>query len=469
MFQQSKSKRLVLLAVLLFFFCFQLSSTDCLAKNVDSFFADTPVRRDIKEAQRLLNNARPGDTVFLKGGIYFLEDECLQPVVSGTRNAWITIMPFRGEEVIIDGTNYLNSISKTGANGAPHKGILTLQNIHFVRIKDIQVRQSHVLGIIVEGKNTSNIDLINCKSKGSFNSGIGIWYADSCKVLDCEITGANDQALRPEGVPLRGEAPHEALTLAGATHFEVANNTIHDCVKEGIDCKEVSSYGVIHHNVVYNMPRQGLYVDCWFGRLHNIEFAYNTAYNCEWGFALSAEGKGATMDSIYAHHNLLYNNRASGVLFGVWGIDGPRSHIYIYNNTIYNNGKKGHWSGLTGGIDIMSSNISDVFIYNNISAFNYGYAIASSVPAADVEAFFTNKNIHVTNNLEWQVNQAASEISKGIFKTMYSFNGKSAAIADPGFVNAEQFDFRLKKSSPGLRIGWKKASTGKTKYAGYIN
>ena len=437
-----------------------------MAKNIEHNFPDTLVRRDIRDAQRLLNNAKPGDTVFLKGGIYALEGESLAPVVSGTRKAWITIMPFQGEQVIIDGSNYLNSIEKKGAAGSPKKGILTLQNIHFVRIKGIQVRQAHALGIIAEGKNTSNIEIIDCKSDGSFNSGIGIWYADSCKVLNCEITGSNNQALRPEGVPIRGEAPHEALTLAGASHFEVAYNTIHSCYKEGIDCKEVSSYGIIHHNNVYNMPRQGLYVDCWFGRLHNIVFADNKVYNCEWGFAVSAEGEGATMDSVYVDHNLLYNNRASGILFGVWGANGPRSQIYIYNNTIYNNGRKGHWSGLTGGIDIMSSNIANVFIYNNISAFNYGYAIASSVPPPDLGKFLSKKNIQITNNLEWQVNKPGEETPKGMFKQMYPMRGKKATIAPPGFVNADKSDFRLTKSSSARGSSWKKAQYGKTNYLG---
>ncbi len=457
------------IAAVQFSFCLLFFANNGLANKIFYKFSDTLIHRDVKEAQQLLNNAKPGDTVFLKGGIYFLKDQNLKPTVSGTKKAWITIMPQRGEEVIFDGTYYLDSISKvSNVRGGPQKALIAIMDVKYVQLKNIKVRQSHVIGIVVEGKNTSNIHIVDCKSSVSHNSGIAIWYADSCKVMKSEITGANDQALRPAGQPLRVEAPHEALTLAGATNFEVAYNSIHDCIKEGIDCKEVSSYGNIHHNTVYNIPRQGLYVDCWFGRLHHIEFAYNTVYNCEWGFALSAEGKGATMDSIYAHHNLLYNNRGAGVLFGVWGTDGPRKQIYIYNNTIVNNGKAQHWSGLTGGIDIMSSNISDVFIYNNISAFNYGYAIATSVQPSDLTAFLIRQNVQITNNVEWQINTPGTEISKGIFKPMYPMQGKNAVIADPLFVNADKMHFQLKKSSPARNKGWKKAPYGKAKYLGYI-
>ena len=39
-----------------------------------------------------------------------------------------------------------------------------------------------------------------------------------------------------------------------------------DSDKEGIDVKETSARGRVHHNLVHHLRRQGIYVDAWFGK-----------------------------------------------------------------------------------------------------------------------------------------------------------------------------------------------------------
>ena len=46
------------------------------------------------------------------------------------------------------------------------------------------------------------------------------------------------------------EPPHEALSIGGAVDFEVAYNHVYDSDKEGIDIKETSKRGKVHHNLV---------------------------------------------------------------------------------------------------------------------------------------------------------------------------------------------------------------------------
>lgn len=430
----------------------------------------TPVPGDAPSESRLrqmLAQGKPGDTVFIPGGIYRLSE----PVVislSGTKKAWITIMPRPGEEVVLDGSDYLSAYdTATQPRRMRDSGVLTVRDARFVRLKNITVRNAHTTGILITGKSTSHVELMHCKTDGSYNSGIGLWYADSCKILHCEVTKANDMERIPVGLRRPSEAPHEAISIAGATHFEVAHNLVHDCYKEGIDVKEVSAYGTVHHNKVYRMRRQGLYVDSWFGRLHHIEFHHNEVHDCEWGMAVSAEDKNSSMDSVFIHHNLLYNNRGSGVLFGVWGSDEKRSHIYVYNNTVVNNGSAGHWGGLTGGIDIRSSNLRHVYIYNNISAFNYGFAVGSSVPPSQVAKTFGEQNIVVTHNAEWQVNAPPPEKSRiAFFPALIPLNGDLPIKTDPRFDNAKAGDFTLPPRSGLRRAGWKQAPHGKALYLG---
>jgi hypothetical protein len=218
------------------------------------------------------------------------------------------------------------------------------------------------------------------------------------------------------------------------------------------------------------MPRQGLYVDCWFGRLHNIEFRNNEAYNCMWGMGISAEGEKSSMDSIFIHHNLLYDNGGSGVLFSGWGENEIREHIYIYNNTIVNSGSANHWGGLTGGIDVRSANIRNVFIYNNISAYNYGFAIGSSVKPDERESFFKERNVIITNNLEWQVNVPGREKSDNVaFPQVFSLVGRSAVIADPKFTDIKGKNFLPSAGSAAWNNGWKGAPKGVISYIGAIS
>ncbi len=422
------------------------------------FSGNTPSESKLRQ---LLAQSKPGDTVLIPGGIYYLSE----PIViqaRGRKDAWITILPKPGEKVIFDGSNYLASFDPAKYNKMIfNSGIITLNGAQYVKLRNIKVQNSHSVGILVTGKNTSHIELINCKTEGSYNSGIGLWYADSCKILNCEVTKSNDIERIPEGLKRQSEAPHEAISIAGATHFEVAYNLVHDGFKEGIDVKEVSAYGEVHHNKVYNMPRQGLYVDCWFGRLHQVEFHHNEAYNCEWGMAVSAEDKKSSMDSIFIHHNLLYNNRASGMLISSWGENEKRNHIYVYNNTIVNNGSPNHWAGLTGGIDIRSRNICNVFIYNNITAYNYGFAISSLLKPSDLNKVFQKQNIVITHNLEWQVNTPNEESSNNpAFPPAMPMSGNLPIKADPQFKDRNRPNFFPNQNSPVVNKAWKDAPYG---------
>jgi hypothetical protein len=419
--------------------------------------------------RQMLAQSKPGDTVLIPGGIYHLSEPIVIQSI-GRKDAWITIMPKQGEEVIFDGSTYLSSFDTANHNRRLLSlGIITLKGGKYIRLKNIKVQNSHAAGIMVTGKNTSHIELMNCKVDGSFNSGIGLWYADSCKILNCEVTKANDMERIPTGLQRPSEAPHEAISVAGATHFEVAYNLVHDGFKEGIDVKEVSAYGEVHHNKVFNMPRQGLYVDSWFGRLHQVEFHHNEAYNCEWGMAVSAEDKNSSMDSIFIHHNLLYNNRASGMLISAWGENEDRRHIYIYNNTIVNNGSPKHWAGLTGGIDIRSRNIRDVFIYNNITAYNYGFAVSSIIEPSELNRVFKDQNIVVTHNLEWHINTPRSESSGNpAFRPAIPMGGDFAIKADPQFKDRRKHDFYPAQQSPVINRGWKEAPFGKSPNLGAL-
>lgn len=388
-------------------------------------------------------NAMPGDTVTIFGGEYQLSDQ-FRPVRSGTPEQWILYRAASNESVIFDGSQ----IKKVIQNGDSVQfsrltaGLFQIEKVNYLRFENIEVRNSNAAGFIVRGPECKKIELIGCKSTHSHNSGIGLWYCDSVLVKNCEITGANDNSdeyFLP-GQRKGGEAPHEALSICGARYFEVANNHVHHCFKEGIDCKEVSQHGVIHSNLVHDLPRQAYYTDAWFGLLEDVEFHSNIAYNCMWGFGISVEGKGSELRNVRFHHNLIYNMIGSGVLFGMWGNNLLRSDIHIYNNTFYRCGSPNLWCGGVGSIDILSKNFRDVYIYRNICDKGWDYEMGFTFTPEEVENALKEQNFVAAENLFESAKNRPSRI--GQFDVIvYEYLPPDNQMGAPLYRNELTFDF----------------------------
>ena len=344
--------------------------------------------------------AQAGDTILLHDGHYLI-DEPIRFAHSGQPDNWIVLQAAPDEAPVIDGQNLThNALDGTPFHRAKH-GLITIEGVSHIRIDGLEVANSHNIGILVidsdKSGGTHDIEIVRCRTRGSFGSGIAVWYGDRVEIHQCDIQGANRMSLAVGGVWNGRETPHEALTLAGATHFNVHHNTLSLCDKEGIDCKEVSRDGVIHHNVVHNLKRQGIYLDSWFGTLRNVVVYSNIVYECEWGLGLSAEGEGSKMEHIRIHDNLLFHNRASGIIFGVWNRDELREDCALFNNTIVANGSPGHWAGLTGGIDLRSSNLRRLQVFNNVILENFAFAIGVDAKLADPQ--LVEKEWTFVNNL----------------------------------------------------------------------
>lgn len=355
-----------------------------------------------RSIHRASEAAMPGDTITILEGEYKLQNQ-FRPVRSGTPEQWILYRAAPSERVVFDGS-LIKKVVKEG-DAVPFssltEGLFQIEKVNYLRFENIEVRNSDAAGFIVRGPQCKKIELIGCKAHQSHNSGIGLWYCDSVLVRNCEITAANDNDDRyyKPGQQKRSEAPHEALSICGARHFEVAHNHVHHCFKEGIDCKEVSQHGVIHNNLVHDVPRQAYYADAWFGLLQDVEFYANTAFNCMWGFAISVEGKGSELKNVRIHHNLIYNMKGAGVLFGMWGSNLLRSDIYIYNNSFYRCGSPQVFSGGVGSIDILSKNFRDVYIYRNICDKGWDYEMGFTFDPEEVEDALKERHFVAAENL----------------------------------------------------------------------
>jgi Right handed beta helix region len=400
--------------------------------------------------------AEAGDTIVVRGGRYALPAQ-VRLRNSGRHDAWITFLGYPGEQPILDAQiiPYASLRSKGLDNGA-----FQIEGVAYVRVANLSIVNSHDAGITI--RDSSNIDLINNSTKGTFSSGIAVFDTDHddkgtehIRVIGNTITKATTCDLAPENMVKRGGPPHEALSIGGAVDFEVAYNHIYDSDKEGIDIKETSKRGKVHHNLVHNIDRQGIYVDAWFGEIIDIEIFSNVVHDCRGaGLVISAEN-GRSVEKVNVHNNLIFNNQGSGLYFSHWGVDSPRRNIQIANNTFFHNGygkpsagQKYYW--LTGGLYFDSTNLQDISIRSNIFSGNRGFQIGYS------ERFLRQKQswqgvaraqkIEVTGNLIHGRNSPGFPIQGGGRLAdqvkIHAVNGNRPIFGDPLFRNPASQDFR---------------------------
>ncbi|MDI6618110.1 MAG: right-handed parallel beta-helix repeat-containing protein [Clostridiales bacterium] len=415
-----------------------LSGSDLNSGSLESPWAT------IKHAASVL---KAGDTLYIREGVYNIS-EPIMPKNSGTEEEIITYSAYFNEKVVIDA--YAINFYKEEEEKylAASTGAIHIENLKYICIRNLKVINSHGQGIAI--RDSSYIQVNNCTTENTFACGISIWDTDSTATHSCynQITGntvikANTWNMIPEGMKRGPEPPHEAISIAGASYFEVSFNHVYNCDKEGIDVKEVSRHGRVHHNYVHDLDRQGLYVDAWFGVLEDVELYENVVTNCHGaGIALSAEG-GPMIKNIKIYNNLVYNNHGTGILFGTWGDNALRKNISIYNNILVHNGhgtpEKGmEYFWITGGLCMLSGNLEDVKIYNNIfsdnSGFQIGYSAAFLKEGKNIDAILENKRIFIKSNIINDKNETRYPIYsgwQGNYTYLYNIKGSNYSEKDP--------------------------------------
>ncbi len=401
--------------------------------------------------QKALDTVVAGQTVYIRGGTYALSQR-LVTKRGGTVNAGITITGYPGETPIIDATQ-MDLAAGVGDEKYPHDlGAFWITNdVAYVHVANLTIKNSPSSGISV--CKAKHITIEGNTVNGTYSPGISTnsTYNHNCQSEDIKIfrntlINTNNLAFG-RGAENDGEAPHEAISIMGTNGFEIAYNYIHDTQKEGIDVKERSKNGVVHHNLVENIARQCFYVDAWYGVLENIEWYANIGRNCGFmGFAISVENgsnETAVVSNVSFHHNLLDNPQGTGIYFSRFSADGLRKNIKIYNNTLYHAGYNVGW--IVGGLALLSDHLKDVQIYDNIFADNAPFQMGVSTEYGGMSGL-TQRAITLKNNL---INgpQEGGDMMDG---SMQPIGGVDTIAGDPLFANPAGGDFTLKAGSPAI-------------------
>ena len=399
-----------------------------------------------------ISQLRAGDILTILQGRYEVTN-LIRVMKKGSAKKWITIRGEAGASVLVDGMKAnIDNASKYPYNN----GIFQVENASYIRIQNIKVKNSHRTGFNIQ--DSHHIDILNCTSENSFSPGISAWQGcTDIRILGNTVINANDETM--SWTPFTGnEAPHEAISMAGPHHFEVAWNHVLNCQKEGIDVKETAAHGTVHHNYVRDCRRQGLYIDGWFGVLEDIEMDHNVVHGCEAGIAISSENGPNTKD-LSIHHNLVYDNRATGIFFSRWGEDNPRENVQVYNNTFYRNGWGPNMSGrndywLMGGCYLYTVNLQNVIFENNIFARNKPFEMGYTEDYGSSR--MTLQNIVIRHNLIQDINtnvQYPFHMSIWADDWVHVTTGDPVIETDPQFENPDAGDFRLKSDSPAIDAG----------------
>ncbi len=419
-----------------------------------------------------LAKATPGDTVFVRGGIY--HEKILFPK-SGRLDKYITLKAYAGEKPIIDGT------------GLPISGkeaLVTIRKVNYIHFEGFDVcnYKTSVPGVDINGivldQGSSNINIIKNKvyhiennaSPENGRSGHGI-----------EVIGNTDVPMR--NILIEGNEIHdcntgysENLTINGYVDgFTIRGNKVYN--GENIGIVAAGGYAA-NPNPAYNYVRNGLitgnevfaidgttgpipaYADIngaigiYVDGARRITVESNKVYNSGRGIGIVSETDNFPTQDCIVRNNIVYDNDLTGIYLGGY-IDytggGTRS-CYVVNNTLYHNNRvKGYFDEVEGEIRL-TQNCFDNIIKNNIiyarpnSVFVHKYNTSGSGNSIDNNLYYSEG----TTKWIWEGIEFASFED---WKNALSGDASSTNGLDPLFVNKTSYNLHVGASSPAKNTG----------------
>ncbi len=363
--------------------------------------------------QKAANTLLVGDTVYIRAGTYH---ERVTPQNSGSAAGLITYAAYPGEVVTLDGSGITLPNDLAGLFDISNKSYIQVSGLHVINAGPYNDNA----GLLV--LNSSFITVTNNSTYNTRSSGIGVWGSDHVVVASNRVDEAG------------GSGWQECISVAGTDTFEVRDNEVLNCHKEGICIKDGDANGQVYGNRVHDIQAVGIYVDAWDQHTHHIEVYQNIAHDVlnNDGFALASE-MGGLLEDIHVYNNLAYHNRYVGLAVTINGdaITHPMQSLTIINNTFYNNG----WATWGGGITIDNPNAQDVTVRNNLVSQNLysQLAVATNMPTP---------TLAIDHNLIDAFRRTEGEVY-----------GDGYSEGDPTFVNVAGADFHLQASSPAIDAG----------------
>lgn len=331
----------------------------------------SPFRTFAKSTRSL----RPGDTLYIRGGVWTEQLDLMANNTSGTSGSYIKISGYPGETVTL---RYADPITAgygpIKARGA--RGYLIFENLILDGINDTNKTGWQ----IPDGNHhfiLRNLEIKNFKFNGLYVGG-----GNDIQVVNCTI--------------------HNQISASGATGERWYGIYFHH-----------GSNGVIQGNKIYGNPGGGIHA--YPGPISNLIIRGNAVYNNNTLAASTVGGilvwgtSGSIVSSAQVYNNLVYRNGTSS--------SGPASGIqigyYVRNAKLWNNTVYGNKSyGLQIGYD--TTTVSTV-VQNNISYSNgAGNYINKGSSTTYTNNITTDPKFVASSSSNFQLQSTSPAINKGV-------------------------------------------------------
>jgi hypothetical protein len=421
-----------------------------------------------KTIQKAANSLSPGDTVYVRGGIY---KELVYLNVTGSLNGgFINFENYANEIPILDGTG----ITPTGSK----QTFFYLSNVKYVRIKGFEMRNlkaaSNSLdpaGILVANGST-NIEILNNNIHHIENS------ATNGNAHGIHVIGNTTATM--SNITVSGNEVHhlitgwsESVTINGNVDgFMVTNNKVHDNNNIGIvvagfygacpgACTDQVRNGVVANNTVYRIDTSknpaygsgthaagGIYAD----GATKVVIERNHVYENDFGIELASENYGKATSLITVKNNLIHHNYGAGLLMGGSGSEnGSARDNTASNNTLVENDSLNQGYGEI----YLQNNTHDNKIVNNIIYTNaqkivmYKINKSGTGNVIDYNLVYSPGGVSGTN-WSWE----SKNYNSWSAYTAGTGNDNHSIFAQPLFVDKLNNDYRLQLTSSGYGGGY---------------
>jgi len=463
--------RLLILALGILFICFAWASV----ANADAYYVDPisgddstgaandpsqPFRR-LRALERLL---KPGDIAFLREGLY---NDSFWPASSGTPDAPITIEAFPGESPILTGAGYYDVIVNLGWSG---KSYFVIDGLHFDNVTTESISLNN---------GASHNMIRNCR----FTIGRGYQIMSLTRahynVIEnnfFDTIGTPADAGGGEHIFIKGSsynliqdnfftrAGHYMITLEHYLNSSepsfanvVRNNRIEQHWGGGIGIGLDSHHNVIEKNQIYYVgeevtgyPKTGIQLrsDGNIIRKNVIAFSSMGPY-AQTGISLEAydfRGKLQHCRDNRIYHNAIYkcgmaalyvNQRDDVFITGNWFVNN-----IVYHNKIREDNP--YFGRSTLVFDTYHSDATNKWAYFANENFFFSNIMLHADFGGDRPGY--DSYVYYSDDGIWE--KSLDEV-EGEYPDHFSGNLE----VNPGFINADEKDFRLQEDSPAIDAG----------------
>ena len=303
------------------------NSSDDNSGTIDSPFATI---------QRAHDEASAGDTIYLRGGTYFLPKDTITHLgKSGKPGAPIRLFAYQDEQPVLDGSRWTRRTDEPRRlpDGSLPRRDLIWQDGNYWHVKGIEVRGGPHLGYVAKSVRNTTWEDLNIHHNDQ--TGLHV-YGDSNNNL--VLGGDFHHNFDPSG---NGEDADGIGFKFGSGEGNVIRGArLYNNSDDGIDLWDFKSSVTIEDSWAY-----GNGVDRW--NVGAGKFSGNGN-----GFKLS----GGSASNITGLAHVVRNNMAWENANRGFDYNSSRGAMRVYNNTSYNNGRRGYW--FEAGSHVLRNNVS---------------------------------------------------------------------------------------------------------------